>query len=652
MPLPIATPLAISAIKALLQFRGRVDTILSLKEATAELPFALPPPPTDDAPHLDAMLSFFQSEKGQLPLNIRGAVADFKAVLADPHAQEVQGPRKRLFQLYYEAADVRPTSLGPDSRQAVAGPSTEMRIAYYIVESERLSRNPALTRILLASADTLLEFAGENANLFISNPKTQAFMGTLIEEFAGKRDFDDEGAEAIFKSLLGSTIVAVAQNQGKLADQPALKPLFAAIGDLRDQLGDDFVARIISLDGFESLIGAYATHVAEDPSFITRNELAQKVLAATLKEVGLNLRQLTDDPKALFGVLEVGLTTAAANVSGILERKLGDKPLLAAVLTSLAKEIAASGQRHQVFAGIAHGQLVPALYKATLQAIAANPDKLFGPGKTDSFVAQLVSGVAGALSQQELAQVFTTETLQLLASKSLEVLSVHPELIARNNAFATRLVGAVLKAGAIAFADGLSTDDLLAVIEAAIKTASENVGLINMDDRLAAVLGAIGQSLAEANLRVVLTPDGRKDVLLAALQAIATNPTVWDRLQKKNLVQPIVQNVLAGLATDPSHLLSGPVLVYSIRSVLVVLALRGQQLIDGKVTADTIKQLMTRALDQANQEIGKSIDGENLPDYLRRIVSSYLKAPFPLTGGGADVFAELSAGVLKGLEIV
>ena len=46
MPLPIATPVAISAIKALLRFRNQVDTILSLNEASAGLPFALPPAPT------------------------------------------------------------------------------------------------------------------------------------------------------------------------------------------------------------------------------------------------------------------------------------------------------------------------------------------------------------------------------------------------------------------------------------------------------------------------------------------------------------------------------------------------------------------------------------------------------------------------------
>src|SRR5262245_4265676 len=108
MPLPISIPMAISAIKALLRFRNRIDTILSLKEATAELPFVLPPAPTDDAPHLGNMLNFFKSEKGQLALHISGRKEDFEKVLPNPQSALAQGPRKRLFQLYYETSEVRP----------------------------------------------------------------------------------------------------------------------------------------------------------------------------------------------------------------------------------------------------------------------------------------------------------------------------------------------------------------------------------------------------------------------------------------------------------------------------------------------------------------------------------------------------------------
>jgi hypothetical protein len=114
-----------------------------------------------------------------------------------------------------------------------------MRLAYYVVESQRLSRNSALVRILLVSADTLLEFAGENGSLFISNPQTRSLVESLIDEFAGKHDFDDEGAEEIFKTLLGATIVAFAENPPlELANKPGLKAVFAALSDARKSLGN------------------------------------------------------------------------------------------------------------------------------------------------------------------------------------------------------------------------------------------------------------------------------------------------------------------------------------------------------------------------------------------------------------------------------
>ena len=152
--------------------------------------------------------------------------------------------------------------------------------------------------MLLAASDTLFVFAGENANLFISNPQTRSLVENLIEEFASKRDFNDEGIETIFKALLGSTVLAFANNPGILANKPALKALFAALGDVRDQLGNNFVAKIISVDGFEQLIAAFATGVAKDPAFIINNDLVQKVLTATLTEIGNNFVAIVDDPKA------------------------------------------------------------------------------------------------------------------------------------------------------------------------------------------------------------------------------------------------------------------------------------------------------------------------------------------------------------------
>jgi hypothetical protein len=72
MAFPIAIPLAISAIKALLKFRGQVDVIPSLKEASAALLFALPEAPPDNVTQdelAQQVIAATLSEVGQnLPL--------------------------------------------------------------------------------------------------------------------------------------------------------------------------------------------------------------------------------------------------------------------------------------------------------------------------------------------------------------------------------------------------------------------------------------------------------------------------------------------------------------------------------------------------------------------------------------------------------
>ncbi|GAB4016927.1 hypothetical protein GCM10028808_46970 [Spirosoma migulaei] len=658
MPLLVAIPLIISGVKALLRFRGQIDTVLSVNEATAGLPFALPPIPRNDAPHLNDMLAFYKSDQGSLILQLKpGLQIDLALILPNPTSTTpaANGARGRLFVNYYEAAGVQPTFLGPSPAdpidKGILGISTpEMRLAYYTVESQRLSKNPVLTRVLLVSADTLLEFFGENAHTFISNPQTSSLVESLIEEFAGKRNFDDDGIEDIFKSLLGSTILAFANNPGELANKPALKALFAALGDVRDDLGNDFVAKIISVDGFEQLIAAYATEAAKDPSFLSKGDVAQDVLKAVLTKIGKSFPQIVDDPKALLGVLEVGIGAAAANVPKILEGKVNGEPLLAAVLSGVVQEVSTLGLQNNLFASIANGQVVSDIYKLTLQAVAANPPKFTQQVATQQFISDLIKGLANALSQKAVTDLFTPDTLKLIASESLTVLSTDAQFLTNNNQFATKILEAVFKAGSTAIADGVSKDDLIDIATVAIKATADNVALLNLNTQLAGAITSIGDAIAASGLQKLTNTQGRKTILLNTLQAVAANPVVWGQLQASTLVQPLVQAILKGLATDPAKLLSGSLLTESFSRILLAAVRRGQQLVSQTVQVGDIEKLLTLALTQANQEIGKSIDGENLPAFLERVVIAFIKAPFNLTTVTAANFKTLVASVLAELD--
>ncbi len=172
MPVPVG--LIISAVSALLKYRGRVDTILSLNETTRGLPFRLPPTPKveDRTKFFSTMWAFFESTEGKTILEAQGLMGAFEAVkeAVNNDRDPAQMQLDLCYHLYFEAADIPSHLLAPTGatdaqlRQiASSGPNVEMRLAYYVVESHRLARNPVFARLALATVDTALEYFGENA---------------------------------------------------------------------------------------------------------------------------------------------------------------------------------------------------------------------------------------------------------------------------------------------------------------------------------------------------------------------------------------------------------------------------------------------------------------------------------------------------------
>jgi hypothetical protein len=635
MPLPLfAIPLAISAIKALLKYRMRIDEILSIRESTAGLPFLLPDAPSDDQPHWTAVIEFFEADDGQAILlvkKMKTAFNQFKEAVEKGNNPDFQA-RKELYRLYCEACGLPVKKIGPPldrpSASLDGGAGPEMLLAYYVVSSQRLSRNPVVTRIILATADTLIEIAGENAGLFISNPKTEAIIETLITEFAVRRDFDDDSSELILKSLLGSTIIAVAENPGKIADEPALKPLISAISDVRKDLGDDFVAKIISHEGFNKVVSSYLTHVAADPSFITNNDFFKSVLAQTLKELGDKLEDIQHDPGVVLGVLEVALTASATNVDGILKRQFENQPLLVSVLAAVVDELGRLGTNNELIKSVRSGALVPAIYNAALKAIEANPSVISDTLKTKALVGDLLSALAGSLADFSPGTSPPSELLEDVVVKSLDILGSQPDLLGKNQQFVNLVLQAVFRTGANVGQDGFSVDDLLFITQAALKTATQNTALIRIDNKFALIIESFGSVLAQEDIRNLISPKGLKDTFLAILGAVASNPTVWGILEQKGLVQPLAHAVLSAIASDPTQLLSGDRLNDSLRQILIIIARQGNQFINEKVKPEAIEEILKAALARTQKEIGTSIDGENMSDFLVKVLKSFLQSPF------------------------
>jgi len=652
--------LALVAVTALLRYRERVDEILALNEAKRSLPFQLPPAPRKVDEHFQPMLAYFaSSDVGRAALVLHGLTQAYDAVCTAP-GPPPQNEVNRLFHLYFELAEIRPRLLAPNAsdeelqQAAGTGPSEQMRLAYYVVESHRLSRNPALTRLLLAAADTLLETLGQNAGLFLSNPKTRAFVETLLDEFAVKHDFDDEGAERIVKRLLGSAAIAAFEQRGRIPEQPALKALAGAFGDVYAELrkdpavdAADFLVGLTTERSFDRLVSTFLTNVAGDPSFLSSELVAREVVAATLKDVAKNVPAIRKDPKALLGSLEVALAVGADHVDPILRRELGGKPLATAVLGALAAAVGEDARANDLFARVASGEIVADLYAIALRTVAANPGSLETEAQLGPFATGLVTSFAGALSDTSLRDALGVETLRAVVSRSLAALAAHPELLARDHAFAGRVLEETLRAVAPLVADGVTLDDLLGVVEEALRASAENADQAGLAEPFGAVLSALVRSFAASGLRALLGSEGRSEALRGALHAVLANPALWRGLAHDGHVGAVIDGLVSASMGAGALPLSAPARVELLQRCLLALAQHGASLLDGKLEPGDLGVLVSKALEAARAQLGRGLDLDLVPELAGAALALYLGRPFslhPLEASKVAALVELALG--------
>lgn len=674
MAFPIAMiPLALSAIRGLLKFRGQLDSIFLAKEASAGLPFLLPPAPDSIAEHIDGMKAFFATEEGESILEFTGQTAQFASLSTIGPAEE-----KELIRIYLEVKGLELKKVGPEWSDLAVTPSLsqDAQLAYFMVSSDRLSRNPAVTRVILASAETLLEFAGDNAAFFISNPKTASIVGSVLKEFAGDSDLDDMSAKMIVRRLLGSAVVAALDHRGDLPDHPALNLLYGALAEVRRQhgaTGANFVNSIITKEGFQQVVQNYLVMAADDQRFLSAlgkiatgrdgddplAGLAKNSFAALLNALGGDLENILNDPRALSGVLEAALGAAARSAGPVLEKELAGQPLLVAVLKSVAEEVDEKTAQDALLGSVVAGELWGSLFSASLSAVAANAAAIQSSADVKPIVADLIAGVADVLSKQDIKEMVEdrgTDAFRLLAARSLEILAKEPEFLVGQHAFARKVLGSVLEATAPLLRDGLQVDDLLVVVDEAVSAAAGNLALVEMDDSLRAVLSSLGTALSQQGTRELLNARSRRDALLAGLRAVAANPVVWQAWSKPgqaDLVKPLVEGLLAGLASDVelTKLVSGPVMVEAFRKSLLALGRLGAGWVTAETTEAQVEGLLTASLARAKGVVGKAVDGENLPDYLERVLVEFLKAPFdPLASDGSAKVKKITDKVVKQLK--
>jgi hypothetical protein len=691
MAFPIALiPASLSALRGLIALRGKVDAVLSASRAGADVPLLLPHVTEDRVRNnddLDRVVQVFGTDTPERNILLaRGLGPDLErfggleGATAQPEAEERRILHLRLLKALYEIEDAReglaarPWLGHPDPRSA--------GLDYFLVASYQSADRPPAVRVLLTVCETLVEYAGENAALFVSRTATGDLVATLLREFAARSDLETDSAGRLIRLLLGSAAVAATDHAGGLPQHPALGLLLASLGRVRAEMGEDFVLRIATHGGFQAVVVDWLTTAPRDPALtqlvarIARldetgydpndpgtlpPELqpAYGAVAAVLQVIGseLGTARAFDDPEAFRRVFNAALRGLATHSAALVHAQAGGKPALAALLEAALGQVAGSADPVQA---LASGELAGALYGAALEALAKTPD-LDGDGAV-ALVEALGAALAGELSRPGPAEVLNglqrsagPEVPRRLLAQLVELMGRNPEnLLGAHRGAVVAVIGAVLEGAGPLIADGLDPEDLVELADTALGRWAAELPSAGLPDAVRATLGAAASAVASSGgLGRLLNADGRREVLAVTVRSVAEHPAVWTQLSERGLAGPLVEGLTAGISRADASRALAPQLAAICGQMLEALVRHALDLADATAATaaeDRFREMAARAarttLDEMSAALGRGLSGRDLPAVAGPLADRVLRD----LAGGDGARAEAESLVRRSLD--
>lgn len=675
--------LALSTIRAIIRLHGRVDGILATKTAADDLPFALLSGPII-APGtiFDADDFFFDPAPPanrikpleNVPAQHRDAFALVCKIegLDTLAANRTGKPLTGLSQTDKERFQFAKTRI---ERIASGNPVTDNAVlaqtdalAYYAVSSARLSNNPAYARLLIATADTLLEVVGENASLLISDPRTAGVIGTLVQEFSGGTDFDDANAGLIFRKLLFATAVTLETHRDLAGNDRVARAFIAALTDIRTNPpkdaegnaldGDELVAEILTRGGVERLLSTFLTRLADDPHFSQTDDALRKTVGDVLREVAEILPGGITSQEGL-AIAEIAIAGIAGDLQNRLEKRyaVNGKSLSIGgyVLTILVQQIRSKAAEGTLANDILTRNVVGELYRAILTGFLQRPELIARHAGNDAamqaYVGELVAGILPLLSDDtDFRNTVGPTLLPRVLGIALSVTADHAAILTGQNGYATKIVEAALLTAAPLIQDGLSREELVTILDAAIKAAADNLNLARMSDNLRPIAQAFASALKGQSIASLSTRENRIAIAKAFLTSLVDNPLAWDRLGGKigqgptTIIQPLLQGLAVGIAQEGGPDWSGPAMQDAIRRALGAALGQVDLLIDQKIDEAVLQAFAQSAVETGRDIVAKSpgLGPEAIPRLLEGAISGFLAAVAadPALLGTKDAFAK------------
>lgn len=621
-----AVNLVLGLVNAGIKLGGRVDKIMVQHELGQGLPFKLPPSPPDLTPLIDPMEAYFNSDKeGKAVLEDEGLTQAFDkyfATATDASAaadQDFVDMRVRFIRLYATIKGRRIPILGEDLVPP-ADPALQMSVQYYIVESGKPGfQRSALVEIALATADVALEFVGNNPGLITRDPKMQAVISTFLTRFTAG-DLEDLSAKQLFERMLSSVILTAIDKRDLVEDIAPLALFLEAIDNLRKE-DPDFVAGLVSGEGFDRLLQSVLATVGANIDRFTDDQIVVDILGGFLRDVAEDeafTKLLKGDTEALTIVVQIAIEHAATHPA--LLKKVSGKPLWQSVLKKVIEDVGKQAKTRSLFKGQALGNLV----HAALSAVAEHKELLEG-----DFITRLVAAVADGLGSQPVEKLLTEGSLRVVAERVLMASAENIDLLVDGDKLLQSVLSNVMNEGAKAFKEGFTESFAVDLALAALEAVEDNVHTIDVPEPLGQIIGAIIRELARDEIRGKLAHGAIPDVLVSVVRVVAANPHLWEMVAQGKLPAAVVRSIAVAVAEDPTRLISGPVLENLIIEALDAVSMRAQsysRVVSGhnpeltKLLQETLKRLET--------EVGIKLSAGNVVDVIVKLVLDWGEQKF------------------------
>lgn len=652
MILPGSASLILSAAQHMLRLGGRLDRLMAQKTAVqSQLVLGMPTVRIDNLPAQCALVvRTLEATKAADPDPFGGDRATLKAEAANPTATF-----DRLFAKHFPD-EVAKTTFNPDAAYLAqlgqAFPTIKwdylgVRIAAFALAAGPDKQQIGYTgRVALAVADTILEFGAEHTALFVRDVRIQGVVQSVLQRFARPEWDEFTSWDPLLQSALRVALNSALDAADQLAPaNPWLDAVLDALVKARDVAPkpDDFLLGLVQGRGVQ-LLFSQGLLLASDRLEASQASAFKLVAADLLRAMAPHVLSAANPSLAQFfrdhwgDLVRAGFSALDRHGERLLYPA---QPLLNGVLKSLVTQLARTPSH-----AFLTSDTLCRLTDAAIGVVAADPAQLPGldakPWLRD-FIA------AAAVSAQKLTakNLLTRAAADALLADALEVLARHPALVVGARPATLTLASAVFDA--LAATPSLTRASARSLGETALRATFEALAQDPqlVSTKFEAVVGTIAVQLAGWVGSRRLTSEQAAALASATIAVLARNPRVYAGATEgvATAVLTAVQGVF-----PPSAPWAPRLLIATARATLLAVARAGAAPSAPK-TAAQLQHLLTAVLDAglkvAQAQLGQSIDLEDVPPILGRLVTQALRGQLTQLDPASALFVAAFASLVS-----